>query len=146
MNCVKSHGFAAHARRRADIATSSGFTIEDIRLHLLANVEGLTKISRTKVYKLMQPARSNTREAARHKNAVDVRVGTRQCDLSKENKPAHEYFATVSNVRRETMIFSCDCKAKIYIGGQAVSRYHQVRIFFPSDRPRYHEHDFPIPE
>lgn len=113
MNCVKSHGFAAHERRRTAIATSSGFTIEDIRLHLLANVEGLNKILRTKVYKLMQPARVNTREAARHKDAVDVLVGAKQCDLSKENKPAHEYFATVSNVRqmctefpKETMIFS----------------------------------------
>ena len=44
------------------------------------------------------------------------------------------------------MLFSCDSKAKIHIGGQAVSRYHQVRNFFPAeDMPHYADHDFPIP-
>ena len=46
----------------------------------------------------------------------------------------------------EVVIFSCDSKAKIYIGGQAVSRYHQLRTFFPSDDvPHYYHHDFPVP-
>ena len=150
---VKIHGFAAHARRRTATATSCGVTIENIRRHLLENVEGLTQISRTKVYYLLQPARSNTIDAVRHKDAVDVRVGTKTCDISKENTKAHEYFATVSNVREmcakyplETTLFSCDSKAKIHIGGQAVSRYHQVRNFFPADdMPHYGDHDFPIP-
>jgi len=46
----------------------------------------------------------------------------------------------------EAVAFSCDSKAKVHIGGQAVSRYHQIRTFFPSDdTPHYHDHDFPVP-
>jgi len=44
----------------------------------------------------------------------------------------------------EAVIFSCDSKAKIHIGGQAVSRYHQIRNFFLSDDLLlYCDHDFP---
>ena len=96
---VKLHGFAAHARRRTATATSCGVTLADIRRHLLENVDGLTVISRSKVYNLCQAARSSTIEAGRHKDAVDVRVGIKNCDVSKDNVLAHEYFATVSNVR-----------------------------------------------
>jgi len=43
-------------------------------------------------------------------------------------------------------IFLCDGKVKIHTGGQAVSRYHQLCTFFPSDDvPHYHDHDFPVP-
>jgi len=46
----------------------------------------------------------------------------------------------------EVILFSCDSKANIHIGGQAVSRYHQLRTFFLSDDvPHYHDHDFPVP-
>ena len=75
------------------------------------------------------------------------------CDVSKVNAMAHNYFATASNVRemyakypKETMLLSCDSNVKIHIGGQAVSRYHQVRTFFPvDDMPHYGDHDFHIP-
>jgi hypothetical protein len=30
----------------------------------------------------------------------------------------------------EFSILSCDSKAKVHIGGQAVSRYHHLRVFF----------------
>ena len=76
-------------------AKSCGLTIEDIHQHLLANVEGLTSISRNKVYNLKQPVKSSTIEATRHKNAVDIRISTKQCDISRENKQAHEYFAFI---------------------------------------------------
>ncbi|XP_071502781.1 uncharacterized protein [Diadema antillarum] len=153
MNFVQLHGFGAHIRRRTGTATSCGVTLDDVRKHLLENVEGLDTISRTKVYYLMKPARVNSREAARHKDALDIRVGTKSCDVSKDNPNAHEYFATVSNVRQmcamypdECVAFSCDSKAKIHIGGQAVSRYHQLRTFFPGDdTPHYADHDFPVP-
>ena len=85
----------------------------------------------------MKPARSNTAEAARHKDALDIRVGVKACDLSKDNPNAHEYFASVQCIRQmcaefpaECSIFSCDSKVKVHIGGQIVSRYHQLRPFF----------------
>jgi hypothetical protein len=153
MNFVRLHGFAAHIRQRTGTATSCGVALKDIREHVLENVDGLDKISKTKIYYLMQPARSNTRDAARHKDALDIRVGTKNCDVSKENTNAQEYFATVKNIRQmcamypdECVAFSCDSKAKIHIGGQAVSRYHQIKTFFPSDDcPHYNDHDFPVP-
>ena len=44
------------------------------------------------------------------------------------------------------MLYSCDSKAKIHVGSQAMSRYHQVRNFFPAaDTKLYGDHDFPIP-
>lgn len=34
----------------------------------------------------------------------------------------------------------------VYIGGQAISRYHQLRTFSPNDdSPHYNDHDFPVP-
>jgi len=112
--------------------------LADIKQHVLENVDGLNKISLTKIYYLLKPAHSNSKDAARHKDALDIRVGTKACDSSKDNVNAHEYFAQVSNVRQmcelyqeECVLFSCDSKAKIHIGGQAVSRYHQLKPFFP---------------
>ena len=116
-------------------------------------MDGLTSISKTKIYYLIKPARENSRDAARHKDALDIRVGTKTCDISKENINAHEYFATVANIKQmasvypeECLLFSCDSKAKLHIGGQAVSRYHQIRTFFQTDdMPHYADHDFPVP-
>lgn len=129
---------------------SEGHTVRD---HVTKHVAGLGSISKTKVYYLLKPAHANSRDATRHKDCLDIRVGTKNCNVSKDNVNAHEYFATVSNVRQmaamyseECMIFSCDSKAKLHIGGQAVSRYHQLRTFFPSnDTPDYADHDFPVP-
>ena len=97
----------------------------------------MSTISKSKIYYLLKPARSNTAEAARHKDALDIRVGVKACDLSKDNPNAHEYFASVQCIHQmradfpaECSIFSCDSKAKVNIGGQAVSRYHQLRRFF----------------
>jgi len=65
--------------------------------------------------------------------------------LAKTNTNTHEYFALASVIHQmcaefpdEAVIFSCDSKAKIHIGSQAVSRYHQIRTFFPNDNmPHY---------
>ena len=153
LSYVKTHGFAAHNRRRTTTATSCGVRLEDIRAHVIANVNGLDKISRTKIYYLMKPARENTRDAARHQDGIDVRVGTKQNNLSNSHPDSHEYFAQKRNIQQfaslfpeEVSIFSCDSKNKVHIGGQAVSRYHQLRTFFPvDDAPNYLDHDFPTP-
>lgn len=140
LDFIKLHGFAAHVRRRSGTSSTCGVRLEDMRQHVLKNVEGLTKISKSKIHHLLKPANESTRNAARHKDCLNVRVGVKSCDISKDNVNAHEYFATVSAVHQmcaeypdEAVIFSCDSKAKVHIGGQAVSRYHQIRTFFPSD-------------
>ena len=99
MDFIQLHGFAAHVRRRSTTATSCGVRIEDIRKHVMQNVEGLSSVSKSKIYNVLKSARSNTAEAYRHKNSLDVRVGVKACDISKDNKNAHEYFATVSFIR-----------------------------------------------
>ena len=122
-------------------------------LHVLQNVDGLSSISKSKIYNLLKPARSNTAEAARIKDALDIRVGVKACDLSKDNPNAYEYFASVPCIRHmcaeltaECSIFSCHSKTKVNNDGQAVSRYHQLRHFFPNaDTPHFQDHDFPVP-
>lgn len=139
--------------QRTGTGASCGVRLKDIRDHVIENVEGLNSISKTKIYYLLKPANENSRDAARHKDALDIRVGTKNYDVSRENVNAHEYFAMVANMRQmaasypeECLIFSCDSKAKIHIGGQAVSRYHQIRTFFPSDdTPHYADHDSLVP-
>lgn len=138
MEFIQLHGFAAHVRRRSGTGTSCGVRIEDIRQHVLKNVQGLSSVSRSKIYNLLKPARSNTAEAHRHKNALDVRVGVKACDVSKENKNAHEYFATVSFVRqmcaehqKECSIFSCDSKAKVAYRGASCIPLPPDENFFP---------------
>ena len=46
----------------------------------------------------------------------------------------------------EYAVFSCDDMNKIKAGPLAVSRYHQIEKFFPTDdTPNYPDHDFPVP-
>lgn len=45
LDFIKLHGFASHVRRRSGTSTSCGVSLNDIREHVLKNVEGLTKIS-----------------------------------------------------------------------------------------------------
>ena len=42
-------------------------------------------------------------------------------------------------------IISMDDKAKVKVGGPAVSKYHRLKRLFPSsDNPNYSDHDFPV--
>lgn len=105
MNFVRLHGFAAHIRRRSGTSTSCGVRLADIRQHILMNIDGLAKILRTKICYLLKPAHSYSRDAARHKDALDIRVGTKTCDISKDYVNAHEYFAQVSNIRQMCALY-----------------------------------------
>ena len=72
---------------------SCGVGLKDIGKHILENVDGLNEISLTKEYNLLKPANSRSIDAARHKDALDIRLGTKSCDVSKENHSSHEEFA-----------------------------------------------------
>ncbi|XP_076098536.1 uncharacterized protein LOC143068171 [Mytilus galloprovincialis] len=88
----KLHGFAAHARRRNGTVSACGVRIEDIRQHLWKTVDGLQSISKSKVYNLRQPRRSNTKEASNHKNGVDVSVGKKNTDISNDHQDLRTFF------------------------------------------------------
>ena len=45
LDFIKLHGFAAHMRRHTGTSTSCGVSLNEIREHVLNNVEGLTTIS-----------------------------------------------------------------------------------------------------
>ena len=46
----------------------------------------------------------------------------------------------------ECAIFSCDDMNKVKVGALAVSRYHQIERFYPTeDAPNVPDHDFPVP-
>ena len=150
---IKHHGFAAHNRRRTTTGTSCGVKLDDLRAHVIKNVPGLEKISRAKIHNLLQPARANTKAAARHIEAVEARVAQKRNDVSKEHPDSHEYAAQKKHIEHfaarhseKVTIISGDSKNKVHIGGQAVSRYHQLRSFFPiDDSPNFMDHDFPTP-
>ena len=67
-----------------------------------------------------------------------------RCPLpAKQNKIATGMAAYFPD---EITIISADSMNKIHYGTLAVSRSHQIRkIFMSSDKPKYLDHDFPLP-
>jgi len=100
------------------------------------NVDCLNKISKSKIYNLLKPSKDNTIESSQQKDCLDVKVDVKRSDVSNASF-AHEYFAMVSVIHQmcsefpdKAVFFSCDSKTKVHVGGQAVSRYHQLELFF----------------
>jgi len=58
--------------RHSPTSTTCGVGVNDIREHVLKNVEGLTKISKSKIYNLLKPAKESSIEASWHKDCLDV--------------------------------------------------------------------------
>ena len=112
-------------------------------------------ISETSIRYLFNPVNKGTFTAARYKRQ-DVIDATVPC---KDNSPRKgnldtRYLLSRIKLRREMAayfpveiaIVSADSMNRIHYGTLAVSRYHQVRkIFMNSDKPKYLDHDFPLP-
>ena len=89
----------------------------------------------------------------RYKSLVKARVPAKRNDFREHHVDSHYLFARAAYRREfamhfkdECMILSCDDMNKLKVGTLAVSRYHQVTKFFPTDdQPNYADHDFPIP-
>lgn len=47
----------------------------------------------------------NPKDAAKHKDVLDVRVGVKSADVSKHCDDNHEYFAAVTNVREMSAVY-----------------------------------------
>ena len=76
---LKQHGLAAQCRRRNDTGFSSGVTINQIKQHLLENVQGLREhnISKSTVRRLFEALNKSHNAAARYKGHIDARVETK---------------------------------------------------------------------
>ena len=84
---------------------------------------------------------------------IDAAVPCKDNSRRKENLGAHYLLSTIKLQREmaayfpdEITIVSVDSMNKICYGTLAVSHYHQIRkIIMNSDKPKYLEHDFPLP-
>ena len=127
---LKQHGLAAHCRRRNDTGFSSGVTINQIRQHLLENVQGQREhnISKSRVRRLFKAPNKSHNAAARYKDHIDARVETKCNSYRESHIDAHYLFARnkfrrefVSMFPRSASILSTDDMAKIKVGPPAVS-------------------------
>ena len=152
---IKQHGFAAQNRRRSETWCSSGVTTSQIRDHLYENIPGLKdhNISLSTICRLFQAPNKNFHASMRYKSYVNARVWTKSNSYREYHPDAHYLFAR-NKMRRELVtmfpnemgILSINDMAKIKVGAPAVSRYHQLRAFFPTaDQPNLSDHDFPVP-
>ena len=156
MGFINLHGFSAQARRRTTAGNSTGVTLAQVQQHLLSAIPGLKEkgISRTTVHQLMLPPRLKAINAQRYHGVLSVRVPSKRNDEHGHHQDGHYCLAQVGYMLEfaqqfsdTTATFSCDNKNKINVGTLAVSRYHQIRSFFPvSDAAVYKDHDFPIPK
>lgn len=151
---IQLHGFAAESRRRSTVGNAMGVTLAELKAHVLSKVPSLANkgISRTVIHELLVAPRRKTRNAQRYHGLVDARVPGKDNSLHKSHMNSHYAFAQANYVREccaefadECHCLSCDDMNKLHVGTLAVSRYHQVRHFFPTeDRPVYGDHDFPF--
>ena len=127
---LKQHGLAAQCGRRNDTGFSSDVTINQIRQHLLEDVQELREhnISKSTVRRLFEAPNKSHNAAARYKGHIHDRVG-RKCNSYRESHiDAHYLFARnklrrefVSMFLRSASILSTDDMAKIQVGPTALS-------------------------
>ena len=154
-NFIKKHGFSAKYRRHNETTSSSGVTIKQVCDHLLENVPGLLdpNISLTTVRRLFNAPNKGYRASARCKGHVNCRIGIKDNSYREFHPDAHYLFARNKQRRElaalfthETAVLSIDDMAKVKVGAPALSRYHQIKRFFPNgDMPNLNDHDFPVP-
>ena len=152
---VKQHGFAAQSRRRNETGYSSGVTIKQIQNHLYSTFPELKqhKISLSTIRRMFDAPDKGNNASAHYKEYVHARVGTKSNSYREPHQDAHYLFAR-NKMRREltslfpkqVSIMSVDDMSKIKVGAPAVSRYYQIKRFYPSnDTPNLCDHEFPVP-
>jgi hypothetical protein len=134
-----------------DTKHGKGFTLRSLVDHLCANVEGLYEFgfSETAAHKLFYPPVAKTHASSRFHRLVGARRGTKKNNLRPitegthfaraERKCMDEFMSSYSQLNA-----SGDDMNIIQVGRPAVSRYHQIKGFFPIGKgPNYTVHDFP---
>lgn len=152
---TKQHGFAAQSRRREETGYSSGVTIGQIQEHLYQQFPKLKehKISHTTIRRMFQAPDKSNKASSRYMGYVNAKVGSKMNSYREPNIDAHYLFARnkmrlefASLFSNEIAMLSVDDMSKIKVGAPAVSRYHQIKHFFPiNDAPNFADHDFPVP-
>jgi hypothetical protein len=152
---IKQHSFSAQERRRSETANFSGVSLASIRRHLLSTVPGLGAkgLSRDRIHRYMVAPKRHTLHGRKFEGLIKGRVGVKQNNVRKLHEDHHFLFSQVRTARECAEYFrdfffvlSCDGMNKVNVGVLAVSRYHQIRTFFPlDDAPNYPDHDFPFP-
>ena len=97
-------------------------------------------LSVSSVARLMQPPRRGTIASSQYKGLVAARVPGKRNQYREYHKDQHYLFEQVAYCREFTVcfdsecaIFSCDDMNMVKVGALAVSRYHQIQRFFPTD-------------
>ena len=148
---IRLHGFAAHERRRTEKATSCGVSLEQIRSHVEKENPGL-RLSNTTVHRLMLPPNKARSSRRLYKGLIHVRVPSKKNSQTKADHEDHHYtMAQIGYCNElfqlhadEGLRISADDKNEINVGSLAVSRYFQLRRFFPTaDSPNHLDRDFP---
>ena len=122
--------------------------------YLYQNVEGLYEhgFSHRSVHRLFQPPVKGTRSASEFHAVMNARLPSKRNSNRVKGEGVH-FARAEQKLLREFMeyhgqpSFSGDDMSLIQVGRPAVSRYHQIRGFFPTgEGPNYDVHDFPYPE
>ena len=153
---LESTGFQAQLRRRTEVgvALRMGAMLANLKKHIQAAIKGIV-ICRQTIHHLFVAPRKGTINAANYKGVVQARVAGKKKTLRKfkGHPDAHHAASLVRFVMEFGALFvdfvdviSIDDKAKIKVGTAAVSRYHQMCMFFLEiDMPNLLDHDFPDP-
>ena len=145
------HGFAAHERRREEMATSCGVTLAQIQKHVQDTLH--ITLSRNTCHRLMMPPRKNTNAARGYYGKIQARISQKKNaeSISGSNSDLHYTMAQVNLANElfqmhdgECLRLSCDDKNKVNVGILCVSRRMQITKYFSmDDQPVYQDHDFP---
>ena len=99
----------------------------------------------------MVPPRKGSHNARRYRGHLDVRVPQKRNNVHISHPDSHYCRAQMAYMlefgqkfSRSVATLSCDNKIKVNVGTLAVSRYHQLKHFFPvDDAPNYNDNNFP---
>ena len=85
---VRLHGYSTHTRRRETAATGTGYTLEELRDHLLKVVPGLKDAgcSRTALAYMFFPPHKGRKGTARYKSYIPARVPCKRNDIQRKVK------------------------------------------------------------
>ena len=149
---LEERGLAAHGRRRETTSQAIGCSANELRLHLVDQIEDLPlKFSNSTVRRLMQPPNKGRKAAQRYKGLIDARVGKKENTVAKEHVNSHylkcrvKYALELSALNHDEIeVFSADAKDKLRLGGPVVSRHIKVRSYsLIRDDQSIPDHDFP---
>ena len=158
---IKQHSTTAHERRREETEEIDqtpdfglGFRVVDLLYYLYDKVDALYEhgFDMRSCSHLFAPPNRSHRSSVRYHQVVNVKIGRRRNDkraITKgvhfaraERKLSYEFF-----VRYGQLNMSGDDMNIIQVGRPAVSRYHQIKGFFPpGESPNFTVHDFPNSE